>query len=1445
MAEEQGIISKALSEQFPQTGSAPLYSQSEIDRVGYETSKLGQVVDLEALRQSKTFFEKWDMASRDWEDNTWAGGVYKYATGQTVNPNDYEEDKNWSGIGIKTAQDMAMSIGGTQQDVENFITAKNQEHLSALYKQAIVDANKHRLINETLTSSEREVAGMIFYNADFDMLFSMGVTAFPKIALSGFKTANNIAIASGTLAVTKPFAREAMQNTGAKFSDLAFESILGGAIEGVAIKYLSPELKQSVSKIQNNVPSADVLESVSNSSKSLVDNAVTFEGELRPQAPKGLSQSSARGVGVSAEDKLIEEFKNTSVDDIAKGSNLDADYVEIMKDELNTHLETSGELLKKDEEFMSHMNNKDYDSALGRAEEIASNHKNSGIKMPKPKELDSVAKAIDMIEEDLIRTTNGKFDSDLFNAELHSYTQGSKQFSQFMDGLKNYIGRFSEDIEKVSNVVKGLKGSVDDIFKEMGGVIGLSSRQSKVYKDYFHSLVDDFIETAKSGSSIVKSEKESLDSFITTLKNDVAKLKDYVEPQVKTMLEAKETMVARLQSEYDRLVSILGSNKSVVVDGKTITKKDVSEKAKALKEAKQELKSSTKEAFATVEAEVRKELGSRLTLKREGNVYKLGSTKLGVGMAIGTFGASGAFANTAEGDIAVSSLSSLLLLAGVSGIGYKLFKSGALGKTVSSMFDKSVDNAGKLKTSFVAHKKMLNALRDDVMFLRSGWNETFAPVKKYAERIGNSELLDFVKKTIFNGTQGEASLVEGTRSNIIHTYLPQYIREERPLYEEWSKANGINIAQRVASYLGGEPTMYNFRKFVSMAEAGLEEMIPQEGKEFVLEMAKRSKDIKNKILDEAIASGVEGADKVQKLEKYLTRRYASNMREIIMGMDEQSLVSFKQMFLDMHLSALTKMRGGVEEMSSSLKKVMDKLEDIETFKTFMDKNSNVFKAVIEEDEELTELYGKMESASNIKDAKIAYLDFADAVSHDAMIERATIRVDKYIDDLAKNGYANEISDILSPLKRRIPLDLSKFRATEAVIDGEKRTLEIDNIFNMSNFDLFEKYVNGFAGRIGFANAGIKMSDMKTMIENIADKDMQQVVKDYTDTLLGIPVVNITDKQAMVMQGLMNVASARLLFTSPVALIMEATMATARGIMHGKEGVAMAKTIYSMFKEAGEDSFLHHSIAEGFGFGVGSKMGGAHIRGEALDIVDSSVTGSSVVNLTKNYRDLVMNTKGTGISWWSDIIEKINLNANIQRLSDIAKGETKVGKVWMDKYGISEADFEFINKYLQTNEKGFVKYFNPSDMPYADRYKLHNILFNMNQFGAQRSTIGSTPHFAYSSSIGSAFMKLMSYTVNSVSNIGAPMMKGIALGDKDAIVGMSALLVGGYLSGRARTALMGRKEKTEQEYWNYALMQLPMTAPISMGMALANPTVPAGVASIGNDFRNVSAFAFGR
>ena len=149
------------------------------------------------------------------------------------------------------------------------------------------------------------------------------------------------------------------------------------------------------------------------------------------------------------------------------------------------------------------------------------------------------------------------------------------------------------------------------------------------------------------------------------------------------------------------------------------------------------------------------------------------------------------------------------------------------------------------------------------------------------------------------------------------------------------------------------------------------------------------------------------------------------------------------------------------------------------------------------------------------------------------------------------------------------------------------------------------------------------------------------------------------------------------------------------------------------------------------------------------------------------------------------------------------------------------------------------------MPYADRYKLHNILFNMNQFGAQRSTIGSTPHFAYSSSIGSAFMKLMSYTVNSVSNIGAPMMKGVALGDKDAMVGMSALLVGGYLSGRARTALMGRKEKTEQEYWNYALMQLPMTAPISLGMALANPTVPAGVASIGNDFRNVSAFAFGR
>ena len=76
MAEEQGIISKALSDQFPDGGTAPLYSRSEIDNIGYQTDKLGQSVDLEALRQSKTFFEKWDMASRDWEDNTWAGGVY-------------------------------------------------------------------------------------------------------------------------------------------------------------------------------------------------------------------------------------------------------------------------------------------------------------------------------------------------------------------------------------------------------------------------------------------------------------------------------------------------------------------------------------------------------------------------------------------------------------------------------------------------------------------------------------------------------------------------------------------------------------------------------------------------------------------------------------------------------------------------------------------------------------------------------------------------------------------------------------------------------------------------------------------------------------------------------------------------------------------------------------------------------------------------------------------------------------------------------------------------------------------------------------------------------------------------------------------------------------------------------------------------------------------------
>ena len=457
-----------------------------------------------------------------------------------------------------------------------------------------------------------------------------------------------------------------------------------------------------------------------------------------------------------------------------------------------------------------------------------------------------------------------------------------------------------------------------------------------------------------------------------------------------------------------------------------------------------------------------------------------------------------------------------------------------------------------------------------------------------------------------------------------------------------------------------------------------------------------------------------------------------------------------------------------------------------------------------------------------------------------------MKITKYLNYLKSNGHSESSADIFSSFKGRIELDLDGFYEIEnlKVLDGTRK-LDIGQVFELDNFDLFDRYTTGISGRIALKNAGYQVSDAKGIIERVTDEDHKKILQSAVNVLLGKPnIENMTSGVTAGMQVANNIGSSILLVTSPLSLIMEQTMLAVRAVVQPKKAVAILNSIANDFMETGADSFASHELAEMFGFGVGHKMGGTNVRGESFSAFDIDAKGKFGVEQTRLFRDLIMNNRGFGISFYSSLIERQKTVESVQLLMDIAHGKSKVSDIWMTKYGLDEEVLATARKYLTPNDKGFVKKFNLDNAPAKDQFTLHNIIFNMNQYGAQRSTIGGSPQYMYSTALGATFMKLLSYSVNSFSNLGVPTLRGVASGDFDAMLTASAMFFGGYLSGKTRDFVLGRKEKTEEEYINYAFMQMPMFAPLQILKAFTDPTVPAGVTKAGDDVYNFGAMVAG-
>ena len=1439
----------------------------------------GRARELFKSRESATFFEKAKTSSRNWDYDSVLGYSMQVASGNTVDDDEFEQEEGYK-VPPHIAIELNYKAGGEPEDVHRFMRAKSDEHKNAIYNQIERKSKLRQITNSTLTPREQAIGNAINGIVDYDTIATAGIGVIPKVTklamlMSGGSKAR-LAFGVGAMGFTKPFVREYIQDTHTSFEAKLIEGTIGAVAESLSIKLMAKEIDATIRQVSNAIPSKDSseliieaskknIEEFDNVSNEIVDKILKRE-EPAPIVPKTKDDILGEGatirttktsttVGSTVEDKLFQEVpalnaRQMELDATGKTPNQGTKYYREVKKGLQEEISSNGQLLKKDETFMQHLTNKDYESALLRAQEMKeevakasalakvqkeafdTRVKNAVEEMtvPRPASLDEIAEALDMVEEDLITKGVQTFNKNDLNIELSMFQKSKDGLDGFITRMRNVIQESNMNPQLVKEAVEEISMFVDESLELVGTTLKLSKTQLDTFSKVMKNQLEELVTVANKTEDGFKVSAK--DMFIRKLKWSYDFVKKNMSPTSLAKAQKMEARIAKLQDAITEIAKNIKSTKALGKSAKELEAK----KAKLINEAKET--KATLDAFSKTEADkiankVEKEFDNGIKIKRVGDKFEIGKYKipLAVGaVALGSNAFAGGMVGSEDGtstDGYISAGLGLMLVVGaISAMrGKSLFS-----KTAKAFVEKSTDAVGKTKTQFVAHKKMSKALKEDLLVARTQLTETFAPLKKYATRIKDKELEDFFDAIIFNGVRGNKDAAELTKSRYVHQFLPKYIAIEADLFAKWRKARGITIGATAKKKFDGDSFLYEFRIQVSLAQAGKTDMLNEVGKEFVEQMAQNSKKMIDDILKDAKEVGVEGADTIKEVVNYLTRRMAKGFSSILNHVDEAGFAQIKELFKNMHKKAISKRMDSLNEITKTMGKVADSFVDIDSIKKFIDANTDKITKAIDGDDDLEKLFAKFKKADNVADAKEAYLKLAKGVRESTTEKAIDKKITKYLEVMKKEGYSEQSADVFGSFKSRIPLDMDGFYDIPNlnVVDG-KRNLSLTQVFELDNFELFDRYISSVAARIGLKQSGYQISKAKQLINNIKDPDVKMIAENAFNSLIGRPVIeNLTTKTAETIQLINNIASGTLLVTSPISLIVEATMATARAILNPREGIAVINSIKNQIVDSGSDSLMFRTFSNKNGFGVGHKMGGAHLRGESFSALDVDAKGGFGVDASKTFRDTIMNTRGVGISFWSSQIENVNFIMNNQRLMDVALGKTKLSPLWMTKYGIDDVVLAIAKKYLKPNKYGFTKDYDLSTVPVVDRNRLHNVLFNMNQFGAQRSTIGGTAPWGYSNALGSMFMKLMSYTMNSFSNLGVPIMKGFGVGDFDAMIGGSAIFFGGFLSSQIRDVALGKKEKTTEEYMQYALMQMPFFAPAQILGAFVDPTVPAGL-----------------
>lgn len=436
-------------------------------------------------------------------------------------------------------------------------------------------------------------------------------------------------------------------------------------------------------------------------------------------------------------------------------------------------------------------------------------------------------------------------------------------------------------------------------------------------------------------------------------------------------------------------------------------------------------------------------------------------------------------------------------------------------------------------------------------------------------------------------------------------------------------------------------------------------------------------------------------------------------------------------------------------------------------------------------------------------------------------------------------------DIANRFKQRYNLDFSQWEDFTA--NGYK--VELGDYIELDISITLDKYIGEMAGHIALANSNPKWTKYAKVFDEIEQAggtiQEQKELNEIVDQLLGRGIIDHSSNGAKAASIGKNASSFVMLPLAVVNMVQEtAKLAYHSSRSKGAMGY-MLNRLTNGFVSHGYDSAVVKALLDYHPYGAYTKGKHLSFKGyyDSLSnpMTDTQGVMDDLVSASETLRDRVFMYNGMGKL--NSLLEQVSVVTRSNSFARYIHGKETYSDLNKEIWGITKQDENLLKDVLQLNSKGHLKEFDINKFTKEQREAYDRIIDNMKLTDVQEHTAGGTPAWSRNSEIGYAFSALLGFPMQAYSTHGMRLTKGMARGNMEAYLETMIWFTGGFAAYSLKRMIQG-KEVNEDDALAYAVMMLPMAAPLSLAPSLLNPAAVSTVEEVATAPMNILVDIFG-